>query len=71
MQIGNVSAEDAYLYWNMGNGMLLVADEDQVSSIIEKADKLSYQVQVAGEVIKEKMITIQHQNISLSEPLMV
>jgi phosphoribosylformylglycinamidine cyclo-ligase len=71
MQIGNVSAEDAYLYWNMGNGMLIVADEDQVSSIIEKADKLSYQVQVAGEVIKEKMITIQHQNISLSEPLMV
>lgn len=50
MELGNVAPKDAYLYWNMGNGMLLVADNDQVAGILEQAHGLDYQAQVAGTI---------------------
>lgn len=50
LELGNVPPKDAYLYWNMGNGMLLVAEEDQVERILEQAQDLDYAAQVAGTI---------------------
>lgn len=59
MDLGNVAAEDAYLYWNMGNGMLVVAEERQVDQILEITQALGYQAQVAGTITAERKITLK------------
>lgn len=58
IKMGNIPLEQAYLYWNMGNGMLLVSHPDTVEGILEKADKWNYMAQVAGEVNDSKLIKI-------------
>lgn len=59
MDLGNVAAEDAYLYWNMGNGMLVVAEESQVDQILEITQALGYQAQVAGTITAGRKITLK------------
>lgn len=58
MDLGNVAAEDAYLYWNMGNGMLVVANESQVDKILETTAALGYEAQVAGTITAERKISL-------------
>lgn len=50
MKIGDVSLEDAYRYWNMGNGMLLVVDANQVETVLEQCHAKSYPAILAGEI---------------------
>ena len=59
MDLGSIAAEDAYLYWNMGNGMLLVAEENQVNQILEITKSMGYQAQVAGTITAERKITLK------------
>lgn len=59
MDLGNVAAEDAYLYWNMGNGMLVVAEESQVDKILEITEALGYQAQVAGTITAGRKVTLK------------
>jgi phosphoribosylformylglycinamidine cyclo-ligase len=50
-QIGEVSDEEAYLYWNMGNGMLLaVGDENTAQTLIASAREKGYAAQIAGTI---------------------
>ncbi|MCD4793516.1 MAG: hypothetical protein K8R54_09805 [Bacteroidales bacterium] len=49
-QIGEVSNEDAYLWWNMGNGMLMTADKKDADNILQKAKQLNYECRIAGTV---------------------
>lgn len=65
IEIGEVKAEDAYLYWNMGNGMLLIADEKEVDKVLQTAESLGYSAQVAGRIIAEQKITLKTQTASL------
>lgn len=66
MDLGNVAAEDAYLYWNMGNGMLVVVDEKQVSQVLETAASLNYEAQLAGTITTERQITLQTASAKLT-----
>ena len=50
IKLGKVAKEDAYLYWNMGNGMLLTAPQAQVTEILCTADSLGYLAQAAGKI---------------------
>lgn len=59
IKLGNVSAEDAYLYWNMGNGMLIVAEESQIDKVLETATSLNYEAKVAGTITPERKVTLQ------------
>lgn len=59
MDLGNVNAEDAYLYWNMGNGMLVVAEESQVEQVLATATALNYEAQVAGTITADRKITLK------------
>ncbi len=49
-KLGKISNEDAYLWWNMGNGMLLTADEKEADNILQKAKQLNYECRIAGTV---------------------
>lgn len=50
MQLGQISPEQAYQQWNMGNGMLVIASQDEVSMILTLAEQLGYEARVAGTV---------------------
>ena len=63
--LGNVAPEDAYLYWNMGNGMLLVADQSEVSSLLDVAEQMGYEAQVAGKITTDNKITLKTSIASL------
>lgn len=65
MDLGKVAAEDAYLYWNMGNGMLLVAEEDQVDKVLALGEQCGYQLQVAGHITAEKGIRLHSKDTVL------
>lgn len=59
LRLGKVPEEKAYRYWNMGNGMMLVVAEENVSqamNIMRKNKK--YQVCIAGEVTEKQQIEI-------------
>lgn len=55
-KIGNVTEEEAYKIWNMGNGMMLVVDPDNVDFILQNLD---VEAKVAGEITEEQKIIIK------------
>ena len=55
-KLGNVSEEEAYKIWNMGNGMMLVVDPNNVDSVLQNLD---VEAKVAGEITEEQKIIIQ------------
>jgi phosphoribosylformylglycinamidine cyclo-ligase len=66
-EMGNVSNEDAYLWWNMGNGMLFIADEKYEKSILEKAEQMQYECKVAGSITAENSIQVNFPTFSMSK----
>ena len=52
-ELAGITPQEAYLYWNMGNGMLLVTDEDQAEAVAENLRASGYQAQVAGRITAE------------------
>ncbi|MCF6366762.1 MAG: AIR synthase-related protein [Bacteroidales bacterium] len=58
-QIGKVSNEDACLWWNMGNGMLLAADEKEADNILQKAKQMNYECRIAGTVTAGSNIQVE------------
>lgn len=64
--LGNVSDEDAYLYWNMGNGMLLAANPSQAEQILALAAAKGYQAKIAGRITEGTTCSVRtHQNNTL------
>jgi len=66
-QYGNINAEKAYLWWNMGNGMLLTVSPDHadraLQSIVQHLN--GYQAQVAGRITNQERISIKTATVSL------
>ncbi|KKW19883.1 MAG: Phosphoribosylformylglycinamidine cyclo-ligase [Parcubacteria group bacterium GW2011_GWA2_51_10] len=60
-KIGNVSDEDAYRAWNMGQGMMLVTNEPE--KVLLTAEQRGIRAQVAGEIIKEPKLVITSRGI--------
>lgn len=56
-ELGNVPDEEAYRVWNMGVGMLVIADDD---TIFEIAREHGVDAQEVGEVIAEPRIVIRN-----------
>lgn len=59
MKLGNVSDEEAYKVWNMGNGMIVITPEPD--TVIEVAKANGIEAQVAGSVISEPEIRFTSQ----------
>lgn len=58
-ELGDVSEEQAYLLWNMGNGMLLIADPSDVDRTLTFIEKYGYRARVAGKITSKPEISIQ------------
>ncbi|MEA1986048.1 MAG: AIR synthase-related protein [Candidatus Marinimicrobia bacterium] len=58
-KIGNVSEEQAYRLWNMGNGMFIVVDEKDSENILQLINSTEYQAKICGEIIEENIISMQ------------
>lgn len=57
-RIGNISEKAAYRIWNMGNGMLIIAEESESDGILKLAHNQGYKAQIAGKVISEPRIIL-------------
>ena len=68
IELGEIQLEAAYLYWNMGNGMLVVAPPDKVDEMLAIAKEKGYAAQVAGEIRPEPGISLQTAEVSLQYP---
>lgn len=60
IKMGRLSFEDAYLYWNMGNGMLLVIEPTELDNVTKLARKMGYRVQKAGVITNNPQIIIEN-----------
>ncbi|MDO7877641.1 AIR synthase-related protein [Hymenobacter sp. ASUV-10] len=58
-ELGNISAEDAYLYWNMGTGMLLVTEEASAAAVVASLQASGYEAQVAGRLTAGPGVTLR------------
>lgn len=56
-KIGNVTDEEAYRVWNMGNGMLLVVDPKDVDIVLKRAKAHKIEARVAGQTNASGVIT--------------
>lgn len=58
IEIGNINIEDAYLWWNMGNGMLLVVNDNEAEKIIQEASTMGYECKIAGRITEDNEISV-------------
>lgn len=58
-KLAGITPQEAYLYWNMGNGMLLVTDEVQAEAVADTLRQHGYQAQVAGRITPEPGVTLR------------
>ncbi|WP_310397454.1 AIR synthase-related protein [Hymenobacter sp.] len=58
-EIGHITAETAYLYWNMGTGMLLVTEEASAAAVVASLQASGYDAQVAGHLTAEAGVTLR------------
>lgn len=58
-EFGQVSDEQAYRRWNMGQGMLLIVSQEAVPEIIAIAKRSKYLAKVAGVVVADSTIKIR------------
>jgi phosphoribosylformylglycinamidine cyclo-ligase len=65
-ELGQVSDEEAYRAWNMGNGMLLVTPESQAKKAVTILKEQGINAQIAGTITKNPEIYIQNHGQSSS-----
>ncbi|RSK37264.1 AIR synthase-related protein [Hymenobacter metallilatus] len=58
-ELAGISPTEAYLYWNMGNGMLLVTEPAQAEAVAETLRSKGYQAQVAGRITPETDVVLR------------
>ncbi|UYZ62670.1 AIR synthase-related protein [Hymenobacter weizhouensis] len=58
-ELAGISAAEAYLYWNMGNGMLLVTDHAQADAVVAQLQASGYRAQIAGHITAEPGVTLR------------
>ena len=58
-EVGNIAPETAYLYWNMGTGMLLVTEEASAAAVVASLQASGYEARVAGRLTAEPGVTLR------------
>ncbi|MBC6991098.1 AIR synthase-related protein [Hymenobacter sp. BT491] len=58
-ELAGIAPADAYLYWNMGNGMLLVTEESDAESVVKQLQADGYEAKVAGRITTEPGIVLK------------
>lgn len=57
-RLGNISEEQAYRTWNMGNGMLIVVPADEADAVVDLAMEQEYLAKTCGTIREEAGIRI-------------
>ncbi len=65
INLGKISKEDAYLYWNMGNGMLLVVDNIHTDKVLKIVNSGGYHAKKAGYITEKSDIIIECGTVQL------
>lgn len=63
-KLGNISDEEVYRTWNMGNGMLLVTPEPE--KVLKLLAKKNVDAKMCGEIVRAKKISICSNNVVLN-----
>ena len=58
-ELAGITPTDAYLYWNMGNGMLLVTEKIVTEAVLTQLQAAGYHTQIAGHITEEPGIVLQ------------
>jgi phosphoribosylformylglycinamidine cyclo-ligase len=58
MTLGKIPQEEAYTYWNMGNGMLFVTEADRANAIVDALGSMKYASKVVGKIVAEPGIQL-------------
>ena len=66
-ELGKISNEEAYLWWNMGNGMLFTADAKYTDQILELARKKQYECRVAGSITEGSQIQVSFPDFKMAK----
>ncbi len=59
IDLAKVELSAAYLYWNMGNGMLIVVGEEQLEESLTTLTAANYEAKAVGTITDEKEIILQ------------
>lgn len=57
-ELGNISEEQAYRIWNMGNGMLLVVDPAEADTILDFITERKFDARICGSIREKAGIRI-------------
>jgi phosphoribosylformylglycinamidine cyclo-ligase len=58
-EIGGIDVETAYLYWNMGTGMLVVTEEASAAAVVASLQASGYDAQIAGHLTAESGVMLR------------
>lgn len=58
-KVGGITDDEAYKAWNMGQGMAIVVEHDDVASIVKAAKAFGIEAQDAGRVVAEPGVWIR------------
>jgi phosphoribosylformylglycinamidine cyclo-ligase len=58
-ELGQISEEQAYQLWNMGNGMLIILGRDQLEAALETIQQNDYQARECGRITDKFTIIIE------------
>jgi phosphoribosylformylglycinamidine cyclo-ligase len=62
-ELGSVDEEQAYQLWNMGNGMLLIVNRNQLEAALETIKRNDYQARECGRITDKFTITIESKGL--------
>lgn len=62
-ELGSVEDKQAYQLWNMGNGMLIILNRDQLEIALKTIKQNDYQARECGQIIDKFSITIESKGI--------
>ncbi len=68
-RLGNISDLNAYRWWNMGNGMLMILKPGDVDTALSVIRKAGYEGRIAGRVKKKREISVIRGKMSLKKSM--
>ncbi|MEZ4886582.1 MAG: AIR synthase-related protein [Chitinophagales bacterium] len=66
-KLGDVDTNKAYLYWNMGNGMLIVLPQTSADEAFSLLGDSGYNARIAGQIVEGKFVHIVTDSVDLKE----
>jgi len=57
-KLGNITDKQAYRLWNMGNGMLLICEEKNTSTLLRMISEKGFTGKIAGKIVQGNNISL-------------